>query len=226
MKLFFLIILVSAALISKCNGGVKALNETIDAEKLSREKRYLVFPPTTSESVLKLVTSYLGPIDTPLSQQVNCFRNFQYQYGLPSHWYSNFPVFPNLFKRRSESGRAFDGDSNEVQLKPDSSRKIAYEIVEEMLNKEHKNGRECVLHTICQVAETPLSHNGFIGELLQIFFTPGEHEIIDDDYRYAMKAGLHHVDCDKIYPDCPLEHRILDSFSIIENFHLDEFLNF
>ena len=95
-----------------------------------------------------------------------------------------------------------------------------------MFSREHKNGRECVLLTICQVAETPLSHNGFVGELLQIFFTPGKHEIINDEYRYAMKAGLHHVDCEKLYPDCPFEHRILDSFSIIKNFHLDSFLDF
>jgi len=37
--------------------------------------------------------------------------------------------------KRSESGRAFEGDHNEVQIKPDSSRKIASEILEEMLDK-------------------------------------------------------------------------------------------
>jgi len=100
------------------------------------------------------------------------------------------------------------------------------QIIPYLFSREHKNGHECVLLTICQVAETPLSHNGFVGELLQIFFTPGEHEIIDDEYRYAMKAGLHHVDCEKIYSDCPFENRILESFSIIENFHLDSLLDF
>lgn len=83
-----------------------------------------------------------------------------------------------------------------------------------------------MLRTICEVAETPLSHNGLVGELLQIFFTPGQHEKIDDDYNYAMKAGLHRVDCLKLYPDCPFGNGILDTFSVLHNFHLDDILNF
>lgn len=94
----------------------------------------------------------------------------------------------------------------------------------QIIFREHKNGHECLLRTICEVAETPLSHNGLIGELLQVFFTPGDHEIIDDEYRYAMKAGLQHVTCDKLFPDCPFS--VLDSFSIIQNFHFDNVLNF
>ena len=103
------IFFVSAVLNSKCYGGIKvckSLNETIKHEKLSREKRFLVYPPSTAGSVLKLATSYLGPIvswvkklflnyseielaffkDIPLWQTINCFRSFQYQYGLPDHW--------------------------------------------------------------------------------------------------------------------------------------------
>ena len=64
--------IVSVVLIGKCHGGIeeyKALNETIDDEVLSREKRFLVFPPTTGLSVLKYVAGYLGPI-------VSCFKIF------------------------------------------------------------------------------------------------------------------------------------------------------
>ena len=62
---------MSAVLISKCYGGVqqyKELNETIsDDDVLSREKRFLVFPPTTGGSILKYVAGYLGPIVSLMS---------------------------------------------------------------------------------------------------------------------------------------------------------------
>jgi hypothetical protein len=32
-------------------------------------------------------------------------------------------------------------------------------------------GRSCVLRTICEVAETPLHHNGLVGELLHVMLT-------------------------------------------------------
>lgn len=56
---------MSAILIGKCYGGIqeyKELNKTTDDEVLSREKRFLVFPPTTGASILKYVAGYLGPI--------------------------------------------------------------------------------------------------------------------------------------------------------------------
>lgn len=109
-------------------------------------------------------------------------------------------------------------------ITPDSSRKIAYELIEEILTKDGKNGHECLLRTICEVAETPLRHNGFIGELLDVFFTPGEYENIHADYRDARKAGFNHIDCIKMYPDCSFGDGILDTFSIIKEFKFDNVL--
>lgn len=95
-----------------------------------------------------------------------------------------------------------------------------------MISREGKNGRECLLRAICEVAETPVNHNGLVGELLQLFFTPGKHERVSQDYRDARKVGLNRVDCEKMYPDCPFGHGILDSFSLIENFKFQNWLNF
>jgi hypothetical protein len=97
-------------------------------------------------------------------------------------------------------------------------------MIQEVLSKEGKNGRQCLLRTICEVAETPLRHNGIIGELLEALFTPSEHEIIHSDYRDARKAGLHHVDCIQMYPQCILGHGILDTISIIKNFNMANFV--
>jgi hypothetical protein len=83
-----------------------------------------------------------------------------------------------------------------------------------------------MLRAICEVAETPVNHNGIIGELMQVFFSPNDIEPLDDDYRIARKAGLHHVNCEKLYSDCPMGHGILDSISLIREFQLQSFLNF
>ena len=93
-------------------------------------------------------------------------------------------------------------------------------------HREGKNGRECLLRTICEVAETPVNHNGLVGELLQLFFTPGKHEKIHEDYNHARKVGLNRVNCEKMYPDCPFGHGLLDSFSLIEEYKFKNWLDF
>lgn len=174
--------------------------------------------PCKSNSHINLV-GYLGPIDTPKYINCNAIRNIQYQYDLPA----NLSIIYQKYKDwTTPKSRSLSDDTKLISIKSDSSRKIAYELVEEILSKEGKNGRECLLRTICEIAETPLSHNGFIGELLEVFFTPGKHENIHDDYRYARLAGLNHVDCVKLYSDCPFGDGILDAFSIIKEF---KFLN-
>jgi hypothetical protein len=95
-----------------------------------------------------------------------------------------------------------------------------------MNSSEGKSGHECILRTICQVAETPVNHNGLVGELMQLFFTPGKHEKLPEDYRHARKAGLSRVDCEKLYPDCPFGHGMLDSILLVEEFKFGDWLNF
>lgn len=99
-------------------------------------------------------------------------------------------------------------------------------MVEMSLSREGKNGRECLLRTICEVAETPVHHNGLVGELIQIFFTPGQHENLHQDYRDARKAGLNRVNCEKMFSNCPFGHGILDSVSIIKEFNFQDWLHF
>lgn len=82
-----------------------------------------------------------------------------------------------------------------------------------------------MLRAICEVAETPVNHNGIVGEVLQIFFSPGHHEKIHQDYRDAKKVGLNRVDCEKMYPDCPMGHGLLDSFSLVKEFKFENWLN-
>lgn len=120
--------------------------------------------------------SALGPVDLPLWQTVNCARNFMFQYNFPPKIVTIYNKYPQ--KRSLEVA------------KRDGSRKIGYLLVERLLNKwvfksklfggimfffvsnrDGINGRDCMLRTICEVADMPLSHNGLVGELLQVFFT-------------------------------------------------------
>lgn len=123
------------AFVALSSASTTFLNQTLEksSDTHARSKRFLVFPPAGTLSVMKFVCGYLGPIDIPLWQNINCLRNFQFQYNLPASWATKFPTFPGL--SRSE-GRSFsDNTIDEEKIKPDSSRKIAYELIEDMLNK-------------------------------------------------------------------------------------------
>jgi hypothetical protein len=169
---------------------------------------------------------YLGPIDTPEFINCNAIRNFQFQYDLPNNLSVLYAIYSDWTTPKARSfNNNNDNAFNNNKYKPDSSRKIAYELIEEMLTKEGKNGRECVLRTICEVSETPLRHNGLVGELLEIIFTPGKYEnTIHTDYHDAAKAGKHHIDCVKMYPDCPFGNGILDTFSILHEYKFNDIL--
>lgn len=84
---------------------------------------------------MRYVAGYLGPIDIPLWQNVNCLRNFQWQYELPQTWQTKFPHFPDYPKSRSQGRSLNDNSVVEANIKPDSTRKIAYEVIEDILNK-------------------------------------------------------------------------------------------
>lgn len=96
----------------------------------------------------------------PTGNIVN-LNNFQFQYLYPSNihptWFDKFLINKKFSKRSN-----FDGDK---------SRQYAYKIVENTLNNQGRNGKECILKSICQANETPLIHNGLIGELWHIFLT-------------------------------------------------------
>lgn len=169
------------------------------------------------------VMGFLVPCDIPLYQNINALRNMQFFYALPPNWVWRPPTWPGL-NLGQDRLRSFKDDDEIIDTPvkpdniPDSSRKIAYELIEEIINREGKDGRQCMLRAICEVAETPVNHNGIVGELMQVFFTPGEFEPLDSDYRMARKAGLHHVDCEKLYPECPMGHGLLDSISHFQEF--------
>lgn len=92
-----------------------------------------------------------------LLRSLNLGLNLQANYAIPATivW----PVPTSIFKNRL---------NNEFV---DNSRGQLYRLLEKMFDSIGTSGRECVLRTICEIAETPLSHNGMFGEMLDVIFT-------------------------------------------------------
>ncbi|XP_063219661.1 uncharacterized protein LOC134529444 [Bacillus rossius redtenbacheri] len=97
-------------------------------------------------------------------------------------------------------------------------RGVIYRSLESALSRKGVDGRACVLRSICEAAETPLHHDGLIGELLHTVLTPdygsSSVELIDADYLKAQQAGRRgRVDCNYLYPECPRGFGLLDLFT-------------
>ncbi|XP_018352142.1 PREDICTED: uncharacterized protein LOC108754387 [Trachymyrmex septentrionalis] len=95
-----------------------------------------------------------------------------------------------------------------------------YVAIENLLD-EHgwRDGRQCLLRTICELAETPLRRiqQDVLGEVIHLILTPTEdlpvtinsnHRSANKLYQEAERLGRSGGDCILMYPDCiesPLE---------------------
>ncbi|CAK1542055.1 unnamed protein product [Leptosia nina] len=151
------------------------------------EKRALIFPPTTLYGIFVAIAV---PLDIP-DKNVFVSYNFEANYGVVTNITEIDEVlFPNLpiVSRHSRS----------------ITRELAYLVLETKFQENGMNGRDCLLRNICEAAETPLHHNGLLGHLMHIIFTPSasKEERIDDVY-YEAEADGQNGDCDKYYDLCP-----------------------
>uniref|UniRef100_A0A2H1V773 SFRICE_026011 n=1 Tax=Spodoptera frugiperda TaxID=7108 RepID=A0A2H1V773_SPOFR len=154
----------------------------------SEHKRALIFPPT---SLYGTFLAIAVPIDIP-NKNVFVSYNFESNYStLNNITEIDEVIFPNLPVVTSRQSRSI-------------SRELTYTILENRFQEYGMKGRECMLRNICEAAETPLHHNGILGHILHIIFTPSssQEEGIEDEYYEAEAAG-HRGDCDKYLDDCP-----------------------
>ena len=56
-------------------------------------------------------------------------------------------------------------------------------------------------------------------------FSPGEYENVDEEFKDAKKAGVHGVNCAKLYHECPFGDGFLDKISITDDFSLARFVD-
>ncbi|XP_076283722.1 uncharacterized protein LOC143210604 isoform X1 [Lasioglossum baleicum] len=66
-------------------------------------------------------------------------------------------------------------------------------------------GHECLLRAICETSEHTLRHNGLIGDILHVIFTPtsSRHEELPQDILQAEVVGRN-GGCSKYQPQCPV----------------------
>ncbi|XP_018020273.1 uncharacterized protein LOC108676664 [Hyalella azteca] len=92
-----------------------------------------------------------------------------------------------------------------------SQRRDTYEAIGKILTSHGLAGRQCVLRTVCEVAEAPL-HFGFIGDILNILFTPSVATVAASraadiesirEYLEAEELGRTLGGCDKNFGACP-----------------------
>ncbi|XP_076315510.1 uncharacterized protein LOC143228056 [Tachypleus tridentatus] len=78
--------------------------------------------------------------------------------------------------------------------------------VETMLKRFGIDGKECVLRTICEVAEVPLLEDGLLGEVLNLLISaskvPDDYKLLED-YVNAEKYGRKNGNCEEAYSKCP-----------------------
>ncbi|XP_053595238.1 aminopeptidase N [Microplitis demolitor] len=96
----------------------------------------------------------------------------------------------------------------------DFDLKNIYTSIENLLDRyKWGNGRQCLLKSICELAETPLSkvNSDILVDVVHLLLTPTEdlpekvnssHRTIDKLYRQAELLGRSGGDCTWSYPDC------------------------
>ncbi|XP_026740980.1 uncharacterized protein LOC113503458 [Trichoplusia ni] len=131
------------------------------------------------------------PIDIP-NKNVFVSYNFEANYAaLTNITEIDEVLFPNLPLVSSRHSRSI-------------SRELTYTVLENRFQEYGMKGRECMLRNICEAAETPLHHNGILGHIMHIIFTPSssQEEGLDDEY-YEAEADGQRGDCDKYIASCP-----------------------
>lgn len=151
----FLLVLIAANVFATYDNCTDTISSF---ENHFRLKRWLTFQPYGG--VAKLVVGFVAPIrwGHNLRRLLNMAWNVQANYLIPG--VIIWPHPESFFKNRLNEGEY-----------EDRSRAQFYQLLERMFHNFGRNGRECVLRTICEVAESPLKHNGMIGEILDVVFT-------------------------------------------------------
>ncbi|XP_055633842.1 uncharacterized protein LOC129774170 [Toxorhynchites rutilus septentrionalis] len=166
------------------------------------QKRFLPFIPYGGITKMLFSAAYDVKFNHKTKRSLSWAYNFQANYAIPGTivW----PLPDSYFKTRLDEGNFVD--NSRVQL---------YRILEEMIDSWNSNGRDCLLRMICEVADTPLTHNGLIGEILDVIFTPSEEEKMDLEYKLAARYGANGVDCGRLYGECPVGYGLLERLSTV-----------
>ncbi|KAK9306594.1 hypothetical protein QLX08_002784 [Tetragonisca angustula] len=164
-----------------------------------RSESTLLYP---EKALLQFTIGASVPVSMNKRGSVVFSSAFQFNYKLPSNLSE---LEPTIIPARQSRG---------LNLQD------TYAAIENLLNRYGwLDGRECLLRTICQLAETPFgrTRQDVLEEVIHLILTPSEdlpgtgnsnHRTVDQLYREAERLGRTGGDCILAYPDCiesPLE---------------------
>uniref|UniRef100_A0A182TSH8 Uncharacterized protein n=1 Tax=Anopheles melas TaxID=34690 RepID=A0A182TSH8_9DIPT len=165
-------------------GGAGSNATALPAVHHNRDRRYVLNFPING-GVAKVIFGFVAPVrfHHKLKRTLNLGFNVQ----------ANYRILPNIIFPHPESvwKNRYDGGAGYV----DSGRRQLYALLEKFLGRtrekeeeeeeeeEERDGtkapgaRACLLRTICEVADRPLTHNGMVGEILDVVFRYGRIEM-------------------------------------------------
>ncbi|XP_076683160.1 uncharacterized protein LOC143376566 [Andrena cerasifolii] len=154
--------------------GVKNITQGV-----ARHLRSLGFPEGSGMGIFFA----LGvPVDIP-NKSVLFSLYFEANYGLPGEWNSSYYSDEPHFRKRS------------------LDRRTAYEVLVNRLDSFGYSGESCLPRMICEIASSPPTDNGVVGDVLRILFTPSSSR--DEDLPREIVEAEHVEDCDSHYKKCP-----------------------
>uniref|UniRef100_A0A182MF92 Uncharacterized protein n=1 Tax=Anopheles culicifacies TaxID=139723 RepID=A0A182MF92_9DIPT len=130
----------------------------------NRDRRYVLSFPING-GVAKVIFGFVAPVrfHHMLKRSINLGINLQ----------ANYRILPNIIFPHPESVWK---NRYSAEAYVDTGRRQLYGLLEKFLIKpgdrkvEGERARVCLLRTICEVADTPLTHNGMVGEILDVVF--------------------------------------------------------
>ncbi|XP_066584778.1 uncharacterized protein [Prorops nasuta] len=146
---------------------------------VSRHIRSIGFPEGSGMGIFFAIGI---PVDIP-DKSVSFSFYFEANYGLPSSWNSTYYDEPYYNKRSLD-------------------RNLAYSVLEAKFDSLGYSGYECVLRTICEAKEYPLSENGLLGDILRIIFTPSSSQ--NENLSKRIQKAEKTKNCDAHYKACPI----------------------
>uniref|UniRef100_A0AAG5CP92 Uncharacterized protein n=1 Tax=Anopheles atroparvus TaxID=41427 RepID=A0AAG5CP92_ANOAO len=170
----------------------------------NRDRRYVLSFPVNG-GVAKVLFGFVAPVrfHHKLRRSLNAGINLQ----------ANYRILPDIIFPHPESvwKNRYSADAY-----VDTGRKQLYDLLVQFLASaggSRRQARICLLRTVCEVADTPLSHNGMVGEIMDIVFAPTDTDDLPDEFKMARKYGANGVDCGRVYDECSWGHGLLDTIT-------------
>ncbi|XP_043288624.1 uncharacterized protein [Venturia canescens] len=154
------------------------------AKLLHRPIRAFSFPEA---STMGLFFALAVPLEAPRNS-VSLSYFFEATYNLPQ----NSTDFEPHVQRSERKRRGIQ-------------RKTIYHSIQRKFERSGLRGRECLLRVICETSESPLHHNGVLGDIISVIFTPStsRSENLPRDMLEAELVGRGD-NCSKYYTNCPV----------------------